>query len=104
MRVLAMAMCAILAAGAFLSMGAPEARADVSGPAVATQTVATSFRAAPSATQNAAQPATRAEERDYARREAESPAAVKDASGGFVIWLLTVIVLVLLIVYLAHRT
>lgn len=97
-----MAMCAILATGAFLSIGAigaTDARADLTGPAVAVQSVT-----APLPAQTLAQPATRAEERDYARREAESPAAVKNYSGGFVIWVLTVIVLVLLIVFLVHRT
>lgn len=103
MRVLSLAMCAILAAGAFLSIGAigsSAALADASGTAVSAQSVT-----APLPAQTlGAQTATRAEERDYAAREAQSPAAVKNYTGGFVFALLTLVVLVLLIVFLVNRT
>lgn len=100
MRIPALTMCLILAAGAFLSAGPGDARADVTNVPAATQTRSATL---PQQTLPA-QPATRDEERNYARREAESPAAVTQYSGGFLVGVLVLVVLVVLIVYLVNRT
>jgi hypothetical protein len=101
MRIPALTLCAAVAAGSFLSLGAAASRADTpSGPSVAapTQIVPRADRA------QGPQRATRAEERDYARREAAAPADVKKYRGGFIVAVLVVVALVLLIIYLARRT
>ncbi len=94
MRFLATAFGTVLAAGALLAAGVQESRADETRAAAAVRVAP-----APDGT-DAPKPGTEEEERNYARREAESP-QVQEFSGGFVIALLTIVVLVLLIVLLA---
>ncbi len=96
MRILATALCAALAAGAFLTAGIPLCRAGETKAAVV-------LRDAPGARDDvAAQPGTEEEERAYAQREADSP-EVQRFEGGFLIELLLVAVLVLVIILLARQ-
>ena len=108
MRVSALLMSVVLAAGALFATGTLAARADSgsSGRAEsASQIVATPAPASLLPAQTLpALPATQDEEQNYARRESESPAAVANYSGGFIAAVLIVVVLVLLIVYLVQRT
>ena len=100
-------LTSVLAVAAFAATGAAPSWADESRPAEPAASArpargdvarpVASLRGSPTA-----QPGTIDEERDYARREAESP-QVQEFAGGFVIFLLTVVVLVLLIVYLSRH-
>lgn len=108
MRVSAWTLSAILAAGAFLAMGAESpatALADTRSAAAADPISAQVGRSeAPRAPSATPLPASRAEESSYAQREASAPAAVKGYSGGFIIFVLVAILLVVLIVHLVNRT
>ncbi len=96
MRILATTLSAVLAAGVLLAPGAAESRADATVRPAAASVAPAIDGALPTA------PGAEDDDAAYARREAESP-EVQDFSGGFVIELLVVAVLVLLIVVLAKE-
>jgi hypothetical protein len=98
-------LAVVLAAASLFAPAASEARADL--PATAERTpAATSLVDAPPAEPandtRLPQPGTEEEQRDYERREAESP-EVEQYAGGFVIFVLVVVALVLLILILANK-
>jgi cobalamin biosynthesis Mg chelatase CobN len=95
-RILALAVSAVLAAAAFVAADVRPCRADATG-------VAPAWTAAPSAERDGApQPGTEDEERAYARRESESPAA-QEFAGGWVLEFLVVVALVVVIVLLIEK-
>ena len=96
MRMLAAALSSVLAFGTIVVADVARCRADGT-PAAASSATATAPDAAA-----APQPATDEEERAYARREAESPAA-ENFTGGWVIGFLILIALVVIIVLLVKK-
>ena len=88
MRMLATALSTVLAFGTLVVPDAPSCRADVATSAATTP--APEVTAAP-------QPGTDEEERVYARREAESPAAQEFAGGWFFAFLILVALVVIIV-------
>ena len=96
MRMLTSALFAVLAFGTLVVADAASCRADETPAASASVAVS-----APDAVA-APQPGTVDEERSYARREAESPAA-QDFTGGWVIGFLILVALVVIIVLMLEK-
>jgi hypothetical protein len=96
-RILASVVAAVLAFGTLFVADVAPCRADAPGAAITSS-------AAPAApdVSSAPRPGTDEEERAYARREAESPAA-QEFTGGWVIGFLVLVALIVIIVLLLEK-